>query len=59
MAERYVSKTYHFSAFDDVQTPTTTATNKTFAWGQVGLGSFDDTGNFANLKLSGHRAKKQ
>jgi hypothetical protein len=43
--------------FDAMQTPVTTATDKTFTWGQVGLGSFDDTGNFANFKLSGNRAK--
>jgi hypothetical protein len=43
--------------FDDMQTPIMTATDKTFSWGQVGVGSFDDTGNFANFKLSGNRAK--
>lgn len=42
--------------FDDMQTPVMTATDKTFTWGQVGLGSFDDTGNFANFKLSGNKA---
>ena len=43
--------------FDDMKTPVMTAKDKTFTWGQVGVGSFDDTGNFANFKLSGNRAK--
>jgi hypothetical protein len=42
--------------FDDMQTPVMTATDKTFTWGEVGIGSFDDTGRFDNLKLRGHRA---
>jgi hypothetical protein len=36
-----------------------TANHKHFLWGQVGLGSFDDTGNFTNFKLSGNRAKSE
>jgi hypothetical protein len=43
--------------YDDMETPVMTANDKHFLWGQVGLGSFDDTGNFANFKLSGNRAK--
>ncbi|MEZ6054620.1 MAG: hypothetical protein R3C02_25150 [Planctomycetaceae bacterium] len=42
--------------FDDMATPVMTATDKTFTWGEVGLGSFDDTGRFDNLMLRGHRA---
>jgi hypothetical protein len=45
--------------FDDFDTPVMTANDKTFQSGQVGLGSFDDTGNFANFKLSGNRAKPE
>ncbi len=45
--------------FDDFNTPVMTANDKHFLWGQVGLGSFDDTGNFANFKLSGNRAKPE
>jgi hypothetical protein len=45
--------------FDDFNTPVMTANDKHFLWGQVGLGSFDDTGNFANFKLSGNRAKAE
>lgn len=30
--------------FDDMNTPIMTAEDKTFTWGRVGIGSFDDTG---------------
>jgi hypothetical protein len=39
--------------FDDMKTPIMTAEDKTFAWGRVGLGSFDDTGNWDDVKLHG------
>ncbi|MGC3966722.1 MAG: hypothetical protein QM775_04940 [Pirellulales bacterium] len=39
--------------FDDMKEPVMTAVDKTFAWGQVGLGSFDDIGNWDNVKLWG------
>ncbi|MGD9854395.1 MAG: family 16 glycoside hydrolase [Planctomycetaceae bacterium] len=39
--------------FDDLQTPVMTAADTTFAWGEVGLGSFDDTGRFDNVVLRG------
>ncbi len=45
--------------FDDMTTPVMTAVDKTFAWGQVGIGSFDDTGNFDNLVLRGKRSRNQ
>ncbi|MGE3313477.1 MAG: DUF1080 domain-containing protein [Planctomycetaceae bacterium] len=35
--------------FDDMQTPVMQATDKTFKNGQIGLGSFDDTGNFDDV----------
>jgi len=41
---------------DDMKTPVQTATNKTFLWGQVGVGSFDDLGNFDNFVLRGATA---
>jgi hypothetical protein len=44
--------------FDDMQTPVMTAVDKTFAWGQVGIGSFDDTGNFDNFVLRGFKAER-
>lgn len=41
--------------FDDMTTPVMTATDTTFGWGRVGVGSFDDTGRFDNLTLHGNR----
>ncbi len=37
--------------FDDMNEPVMTATDTTFAEGQVGIGSFDDTGQFDNVVL--------
>jgi hypothetical protein len=45
--------------FDDMKTPIMTATDKTFAWGQVGLGSFDDSGNWDDVRVYGVRAEKK
>lgn len=39
--------------FDDMKTPVMTATDKTFTWGQIGLGSFDDTSDWDNVELHG------
>lgn len=39
--------------FDDMQEPTMTAVDKTFTWGQIGIGSFDDVGNYDDVKLWG------
>lgn len=44
--------------FDDMKTPIMTATDKTFTSGQIGIGSFDDTGDFDNLKLWGNVVEK-
>lgn len=44
--------------FDDMKKPAMTAKDKTFTWGQVGVGSFDDTGSFDNVLLFGKPAKK-
>jgi hypothetical protein len=44
--------------FDDMKTPVMTAADKTFAWGQVGIGSFDDTGNWYDVRLHGRLVKK-
>jgi hypothetical protein len=44
--------------FDDMTTPVMTAVDKTFTWGQIGIGSFDDTGRFDNLVLRGRKAEK-
>lgn len=39
--------------FDDMKAPIMTAQDKTFAFGRVGLGSFDDTGNWDDVRLHG------
>ena len=39
--------------WDNMEVPVMTATDKTFTWGQVGLGSFDDTGNWDDFRLYG------
>ncbi|GIW79500.1 MAG: hypothetical protein KatS3mg105_1307 [Gemmatales bacterium] len=44
--------------FDDMTRPIMRAKDKTFTWGRVGVGSFDDTGNFDDFKLRGIRIKK-
>ncbi len=40
--------------FDDLAKPVMTATDKTFTWGRVGIGSFDDTTDWDNIELRGH-----
>jgi hypothetical protein len=44
--------------FDDMKEPAMTAQDKTFAWGRVGIGSFDDTGNWDDVKLWGVKHAK-
>jgi len=44
--------------FDDMTKPVMTAKDKTFTWGQIGIGSFDDTGNWDDIKLYGNRIEK-
>jgi hypothetical protein len=44
--------------FDDMKKPVMTAIDKTFAWGQVGVGSFDDTAEWRDVKVSGVRVEK-
>jgi len=39
--------------FDQDKTPLLTARDKTFAWGKIGLGSFDDIGRFRNVSIQG------
>lgn len=39
--------------FDDMETPVMTANDKTFTWGRVGIGTFDDNGNFDDFILRG------
>jgi hypothetical protein len=44
--------------FDDMTKPLMTARDKTFTWGQVGIGTFDDNGNFDDVVLRGERATR-
>jgi hypothetical protein len=39
--------------FDDMEKPYMTAQDKTFTWGRVGIGTFDDHGNFDDVVLRG------
>lgn len=46
--------------FDDMKNPVMTAVDKTFTTGRVGVGSFDDTGQFDQIALYGNKvANKQ
>jgi len=39
--------------FADMANPVMRASDKTFAWGRIGVGSFDDTGDFDDITLRG------
>jgi len=41
--------------FDDLTKPVMRAVDKTFKWGRVGVGSFDDTGEFTDVRLHGRK----
>lgn len=43
--------------FDDMTKPAMTAQDKTFSWGRIGVGSFDDTGNIDRIVLWGRQVK--
>ncbi|HBO46453.1 MAG TPA: hypothetical protein DD670_21500 [Planctomycetaceae bacterium] len=44
--------------FDDMKKPNMVAIDKTFTWGQIGIGSFDDTAQWDDIKLHGQRVEK-
>lgn len=44
--------------FDDMKKPVMTAKNSKFLTGQIGLGSFDDTGDWDDIELRGVKAAK-
>jgi hypothetical protein len=44
--------------WDDMKTPIMTASDTTFAWGQIGVGTFDDTGMWDDVRISGVVHKK-
>ncbi len=41
--------------WDDMKNPIMTAEDKTFTWGRVGIGSFDDTGIWSEVKVWGKK----
>ena len=41
--------------FDDMNNPVMTAVDNRFSWGRVGVGSFDDTGQYDNIRLWGKK----
>ncbi|MEX2187069.1 MAG: hypothetical protein WD875_09760 [Pirellulales bacterium] len=43
--------------FDDMKTPVMTASDKTFAHGRIGIGTFDDTSDWDDIVLEGTAAK--
>jgi hypothetical protein len=44
--------------FDDMEKPVMRTVDKTFTWGSVGVGSFDDTGNIDDMRIWGREVKK-
>lgn len=44
--------------FDDMDQPVMTAKDKSLIWGRIGLGSFDDTADFDDLRLFGKKLDK-
>ena len=44
--------------FDDMKKPAKSTVDKTFTWGQIGIGSFDDMGYFDDIVLRGVEVKK-
>ncbi len=44
--------------FDDMKNPVMTAKDKNFTWGRVGVGSFDDTGQWDEFVLRGKKVEK-
>jgi hypothetical protein len=39
--------------FDDMENPVMTANDKSFAWGQIGIGTFDDTSDWDDIQVRG------
>lgn len=44
--------------FDDMKKPAKSVVDKTFTWGQIGIGSFDDKGYFDDITLHGIVVKR-
>ena len=44
--------------YDDMTKPVMTAKDKTFAWGQIGVGTFDDTSDWDDIVVRGTAVEK-
>jgi len=44
--------------FDNLEIPVMQAKDTTFKWGQIGVGSFDDTGDWDDIELRGIRVER-
>jgi hypothetical protein len=45
--------------YDDMTRPVMTAKDKTFAWGQIGVGTFDDTSDWDDIIVRGKAVEKK
>jgi hypothetical protein len=45
--------------YDDMTRPVMTAKDKTFAWGRIGVGTFDDTSNWDDIVVRGTAVEKK
>jgi hypothetical protein len=54
---RHVNDGLIAAYFDDMDKPIMEAHDKTFTWGRIGMGTFDDTADFAEVKLWGEKVK--
>ena len=43
--------------FNDLEHPVMVASDKSFKWGRIGIGSFDDTGMWDDIVLNGERVE--
>ena len=57
MPEQFGKRLDADAPFTDADKPLMVAHDKTFPWGQVGIGTFDDTADFDEVKLWGKRAE--
>ncbi len=55
--ERHVDTGRLAVFFDDHAAPILSVIDKTLTWGRVGVGSFDEIGEFRNIEVTGHRQK--
>ncbi len=56
--ERDVEKGTIEVFFDDGAEPIMTAVDQSFTWGKIGVGSFDDTGCYDDIRIRGRKVEK-